>query len=54
MTIEGEDEFTRCMQHEVDHLDGRLFLDRLAGPRRRDALRQLRTATSLHHLPAAP
>jgi peptide deformylase len=32
----------RCLQHEVDHLDGKLFLDRLAGEARKSALRALR------------
>lgn len=31
-----------CFQHEVDHLDGRLFLDRLTGEHRREAMRALR------------
>ncbi len=33
----------RCLQHEVDHLDGHLFLDRLPDGERRQALRALRT-----------
>lgn len=28
----------RCLQHEVDHLDGHLYLDRLTPARRREAL----------------
>jgi peptide deformylase len=32
----------RCIQHEVDHLDGTLYLDRLTGTVRRQALRELR------------
>ncbi|GAA1334650.1 peptide deformylase [Brachybacterium sp. NBEC-018] len=28
----------RCLQHEVDHLDGSLYLDRLSPARRREAL----------------
>lgn len=32
----------RCFQHEVDHLDGRLYLDRLTGETRRQAMRELR------------
>ena len=32
----------RCLQHEVDHLDGKLFLDRLTGEARKTALRALR------------
>jgi peptide deformylase len=32
----------RCVQHEVDHLDGKLIIDRTDDASRRDALRQLR------------
>ena len=32
----------RCLQHEVDHLDGKVFLDRLTGEARKSALRALR------------
>ena len=32
----------RCVQHELDHLDGTLIVDRTDGESRRDALRQLR------------
>ncbi|RKQ36501.1 peptide deformylase [Kocuria tytonis] len=34
----------RCFQHETDHLFGRLYVDRLVGEERRDAMRQLRSA----------
>lgn len=33
----------RCLQHEVDHLDGRLYLDRLSPAHRRAALDAVRT-----------
>ena len=33
----------RCLQHEVDHLDGKVFLDRLTGEARKTALRALRS-----------
>ncbi|HYZ91478.1 MAG TPA: peptide deformylase [Actinomycetota bacterium] len=42
VTREAEDFEARIIQHEVDHLDGVLFLDRLAPDDRRDALRTLR------------
>jgi peptide deformylase len=32
----------RALQHEVDHLDGKVFLDRLTGETRKAALRALR------------
>ncbi len=42
VTIAGTGELARCLQHETDHLRGILFLDRLTGQHRKDALRQLR------------
>ncbi|MGW2673345.1 peptide deformylase [Kocuria rhizophila] len=32
----------RCFQHETDHLFGKLYVDRLEGEERKDAMRQLR------------
>ena len=32
----------RCLQHEIDHLDGKLFVDRLTGEARKRVLRALR------------
>ena len=43
VTVEGYGFFARCLQHEVDHLDGKLFLDRLTGEARKAALRALRS-----------
>lgn len=40
--VEGEGLMARCLQHEVDHLDGKVFLDRLTGEARKSALRALR------------
>ena len=42
VTVEGTGVLARCLQHEVDHLDGHLFLDRLPADERRQALRALR------------
>jgi len=42
VVIEGDDLMGRCLQHEVDHLDGRLYLTRLEPGVRRDAMRQVR------------
>ena len=36
--IEAADLFARCLQHEIDHLHGRLFLDYLSPFKRRSAL----------------
>jgi peptide deformylase len=43
LRLEGSGLMARCLQHEVDHLDGKLFLDRLAGEARKVALRALRS-----------
>ncbi|HWC14387.1 MAG TPA: peptide deformylase [Actinomycetota bacterium] len=40
--LEAEDHLARIFQHEVDHLDGVLFTDRLSDELRKDALRVLR------------
>jgi peptide deformylase len=42
LRLEGSGLLARCFQHEVDHLDGKLFLDRLTGDARKAALRALR------------
>ncbi len=42
LRIEGEGLMARALQHEVDHLDGKLFLDRLTGDARKAAFRALR------------
>ena len=43
LRLEGEGLMARCLQHEVDHLDGTLFLDRLTGEARKTVLRALRS-----------
>jgi peptide deformylase len=42
LSIEADELLARVFQHEVDHLDGTLLLDRLDAERRRSALRELR------------
>ncbi len=42
LRLSGSGLMARCLQHEVDHLDGKLFLDRLTGEPRKTALRALR------------
>ncbi len=42
IVIQGEGLLARCIQHEVDHLNGRLFIDRLSGSVRKQAMRDLR------------
>jgi peptide deformylase len=43
VVLEGDDLLARMIQHEIDHLDGVLLLDRLEPDVRRAALRELRT-----------
>ena len=40
--IEGTGLLARCLQHETDHLDGRLYLDRLDRKTRVKAMKELR------------
>lgn len=40
--VDGKGLLARCLQHEVDHLDGHLYIDRLGPEARRQALGQLR------------
>ncbi len=42
--IVGEDKLARCFQHETDHLDGVLFIDRLDPDARKEARREIRQA----------
>ena len=42
VSIEADDIEARCLQHELDHLDGVLLLQRLDASQRKDALRELR------------
>ena len=39
--VAGEDELARCLQHETDHLRGKLYIDDLTGPERRRVMRHL-------------
>jgi peptide deformylase len=43
-TIEAEGLMARCLQHEIDHLDGVLFIDHLSSLRRNMILRRLAKA----------
>jgi peptide deformylase len=40
--IEAEDMLARCLQHEIDHLDGVLFIDRMSPLKRNMVLRKYR------------
>jgi len=39
ITVEGTGTMARCLQHETDHLEGRLYIDRLSGKARKAVLR---------------
>ncbi|GAA2044604.1 peptide deformylase [Catenulispora yoronensis] len=41
ITIEGTGYFARCLQHEADHLDGRLYIDRLSKRQRKSVLAEM-------------
>lgn len=43
--VEAEGLLARCFQHETDHLNGKLFVDRLDGEDRKAALRAIRNAS---------
>lgn len=42
VVVEGEELMARCLQHECDHLDGILYLDRLEKAVRKKAMRAIR------------
>ncbi len=42
VVVEGTELMARCLQHEVDHLDGMLYLDRLERSVRKKAMRDMR------------
>jgi peptide deformylase len=42
VTIEGTELLARCLQHETDHLDGIVFIDRLSKEDRKAAMKEIR------------
>ena len=44
VTLEGTGQLARCIQHETDHLDGVLFIDRLDPAQRKLAMKEIRRA----------
>lgn len=42
ITVEGEGLLARVLHHELDHLDGKLFVDRIQGLRREQIVRRVR------------
>ncbi|MDX3077687.1 peptide deformylase [Streptomyces sp. NPDC088354] len=45
IVVEGTGFFARCLQHETDHLNGYLYIDRLSKRDRKDALKQMAELT---------
>jgi len=41
IAVTGTGELARCLQHETDHLRGKLYIDDLTGPERRRVMRHL-------------
>jgi peptide deformylase len=44
VTLEGTGQLARCVQHETDHLDGVLFIDRLDPAQRKLAMKEIRAS----------
>jgi peptide deformylase len=44
VTVEGTELLARCIQHETDHLDGVLFVDRLDAETKKAAMKAIREA----------
>ena len=44
VVLEGSDLLARCIQHETDHLDGVLFIDRMDRAQRKQAMKAIREA----------
>jgi peptide deformylase len=44
VTLEGTGQLARCVQHETDHLDGVLFIDRLDDAQRKLAMKEIRAS----------
>jgi peptide deformylase len=42
VTLSGEGLMAQALQHEYDHLDGKLYLDRLSAEERKEAMKLLR------------
>jgi peptide deformylase len=44
ITVTGTGQLARCVQHETDHLDGILFIDRLDPAQRKLAMKEIRAS----------
>jgi peptide deformylase len=52
--VVGSGELARCLQHETDHLDGVLFIDRMDAQRRKAALKAIRSAPWMGRIKVSP
>ncbi len=52
IVVEGTEFLARALQHEVDHLDGILFIDRMSPELRREAMREIRESEWFQSAPA--
>jgi peptide deformylase len=46
VTVAGDGDLARALQHETDHLHGELYIDALTGPERRAVMRAIRDRTT--------
>jgi peptide deformylase len=53
VVVEGSEMLARCVQHETDHLDGVLFIDRLDKEQRKAAMRAIRLSDWAGETPGA-
>jgi len=44
ITVDGSEFLARALQHETDHLDGIVFIDRMSADLRKDAMREIRNS----------
>jgi peptide deformylase len=52
--LEADGILAVCVQHEIDHLDGKLFIDHLSRLKRELIVRKFRNAAKRGEMPAAP
>jgi peptide deformylase len=45
VTVEGTELLARCLQHETDHLNGVLFIDRMSSEERKSAMKEIRESS---------
>ena len=54
ISVEGSELLARAIQHETDHLDGILFIDRLSAEDRKLAMREIRESQWFNENNGAP